>query len=1300
MTSLADKAILSGADNHPPILEKDMYDSWKSIIELTHKVAKELWERIQMLMQGTSLTKQERECKLYDEFDKFVYKKGNHYYPSQAQSSRPLSITYPSNNFQSNVQHNVCNPSSSIPQVEYAPLVYQQYDFSQPDTGLVVPVFQKGDDPIDAINHMMSFLTAVVTSWYTPTNNQLRNSSNPRQQATINIERVTIQLIQGRQNSLTAGMSRRYTSRPSGTSSGKQRVIICYNYKGEGHMSKMCTKPKRKRDEAWFKDKYVVTNNAAYQADDLDAYDSDCDEINSAKIAFMANLSHYRSDNFVEDNKNVNETLTAELERYKDQVRILKEQNNVDKASESCAQSLEIDNLKRTLFEHLKENKLLEKMVTLLKNDFQKEESRNINRELALEKQVNELNNIVFKRNQSAQNVHMLTKPHFFYDHSTRQALGFQHPCYLKKAQQLEPNLYDGSVIQNTDAIVIRDSEETLMLEDESHSKMIQKQKDPMMSEKKTELSAEQAFWSQNSKESNLSTRTTIVEIPKELPKVSMVNSSLKKRKFHLASFDMVVKEKTTSIAITEALKDTLSKLKGKAVVNEAVTLHPIDPELLKINVAPLAPKLQNKRTTHNDYLKHTQEETATLREIVKNKRLLNLLNTSLDYACKYTKRIQELLIILKQTCPCINDLGSKLMVVTPINNNKRIRFTEHIPSSGNTPIKTPSSINIVSNKPVLSSTGNNFPVPVKKVATARRKVKPLPGRLHCYQKSRRNYQSKSNDSFTILMPHVTPCILGITITKDLIPQCLCYTTRRITFNPHLTFTFNSQQEMDQQYPTVAKIPVLDKENSSNGSSGDNNIFNMSIMPCGSKYKTARELWVVILKTFGGNEVTKKTKKNLLKQQYGNFKAEGSETLEQTFNRLQVIIGQLQFMDVKVEQDDLNQKFLTSLAPEWLMHTIVWRNKSDLDTMSLDDLYNHLKVYKSEVQKKSKPNSQNMAFISSAKHINGNKDGNTACVFTANTNVSTASASVATISQDTACAYIASQSNGSQIKFEDINQIDEDDMEEMDIKWNMALLSMRADKQGSKAKEQASKALMAIDRVGWDWSYMAYDEKDHALVADEVAHTEFALMANNSAESKVFDNSQCSKDCKKNNNSLNSKITDLTDKLFDAKNLIYHYKLALAQVESRLVEYKEREVKYCEKIKTLEFINESNNECIEILKKKLKTLKEEKKGVDGKLAGLLTASKDLDNCIESQRSGKNKDGLGYSDVPPPPAQLYLSPKKDLSWTGLPKCADDTVIDYSRPSPTVESTSGDDQNINPSVSKTVASPITPKSFISL
>ncbi|GKE07048.1 retrovirus-related pol polyprotein from transposon TNT 1-94, partial [Tanacetum coccineum] len=327
-----------------------------------YKVVKELWERIQLLMQGTSLMKQKRECKLYDEFDKFAYKKEEHYFlntlppkwskfvtdvklvrdlhttnidqlyaylgqhefhanevrlmhernsdplalvathqmtqspyqthqnsyqnsqfqpqvslyqspqhgsPYQSQQcssnqlSTPLSITYPSNDYQSSVHHNVYSPSSSIPQLEYAPTVNQQPEFPQLDSGLIVPVFQKGDDPIDAINHMMSFLTAVVTSRYPTTNNQLRNSSNPRQQATINDGRVTLQPIQGRQTSFVAGTTRTYTPGASGSNSGKQRTVICYNCKGEGHMSKQCTKPKRKRDDSWFKDKVLLVQAQA-----------------------------------------------------------------------------------------------------------------------------------------------------------------------------------------------------------------------------------------------------------------------------------------------------------------------------------------------------------------------------------------------------------------------------------------------------------------------------------------------------------------------------------------------------------------------------------------------------------------------------------------------------------------------------------------------------------------------------------------------------------------------------------------------------------------------------------------------------------------------------------------------------------------------------------------------------------------------------------------------------------------------------------------------------------------------------
>nr|GEW04109.1 hypothetical protein [Tanacetum cinerariifolium] len=258
------------------------------------------------------------------------------YHNSQFDSSGPSSLThsisYPGTNTSSLVNHNAYMASSSAPQIAYAPMDQHSSEYSPPEAGLVVPVFQKGDDLIDAINHMMSFLNSVVASRYPAINNQLRTSSNPRQQATINNGRVTIQPIQGRQNFVSAGSSRPFTSGQGGAQ-GKQRVITCYNCKGEGHMSKQCTKPRRERDAKWFKDKVllvqaqanrqvlqeeelefladpgtpesssnqiVATNNAAYQADDLDAYDSDCDEINSAKIALMANMSHYGSDNLAE----------------------------------------------------------------------------------------------------------------------------------------------------------------------------------------------------------------------------------------------------------------------------------------------------------------------------------------------------------------------------------------------------------------------------------------------------------------------------------------------------------------------------------------------------------------------------------------------------------------------------------------------------------------------------------------------------------------------------------------------------------------------------------------------------------------------------------------------------------------------------------------------------------------------------------------------------------------------------------------------------------------------------------------
>nr|GFC05337.1 hypothetical protein [Tanacetum cinerariifolium] len=162
-------------------------------------------------------------------------------------------------------------------------------------------------------------------------------------------------------------------------------------------------------------------------------------------------------------------------------------------------------------------------------------------------------------------------------------------------------------------------------------------------------------------------------------------------------------------VLVITALKEQLNKVKGKAVLTEAVSLNPIDPALLQVDVALLVPKLRKNRTAHTDYIRHTQEDAATLREIVESERLLSPLNTSLAYACKYTRRIQELLMILQQTCPSITDLGTKLVAVTPKNKTKQIRRTTQNTKLEKTTVATSPSANIDSNTPVLSSTGVTF---------------------------------------------------------------------------------------------------------------------------------------------------------------------------------------------------------------------------------------------------------------------------------------------------------------------------------------------------------------------------------------------------------------------------------------------------------------------------------------------------------------------------------------------------------------------------------------------------------------
>nr|GFA77632.1 hypothetical protein [Tanacetum cinerariifolium] len=224
--------ILSGADNRPPMLDKDVYDSWKSRMELymqnrehkrmileSVKDCPLIWPTIKengetrtkkyanlsaaekIQADWTSLTKQERDCKLYDAFDKFTHIKGLPPEWSKFVTDVKLVKDLHTTNFDQLhaylVQHELyANEVRLMRKRNQDPLA-----FVSPfvDSDFVIPIFSLGDDPISYLNKAMAFLTVVAFSRFSSTNNQLRTSSNTRNQATIQDGRVTVQQVQGRQ---------------------------------------------------------------------------------------------------------------------------------------------------------------------------------------------------------------------------------------------------------------------------------------------------------------------------------------------------------------------------------------------------------------------------------------------------------------------------------------------------------------------------------------------------------------------------------------------------------------------------------------------------------------------------------------------------------------------------------------------------------------------------------------------------------------------------------------------------------------------------------------------------------------------------------------------------------------------------------------------------------------------------------------------------------------------------------------------------------------------------------------------
>ncbi|GJU63149.1 ribonuclease H-like domain-containing protein [Tanacetum coccineum] len=234
------------------------------------------------------------------------------------------------------------------------------------------------------------------------------------------------------------------------------------------------------------------------------------------------------------------------------------------------------------------------------------------------------------------------------------------------------------------------------------------------------------------------------------------------------------------------------------------------------------------------------------------------------------------------------------------------------------------------------------------------------------------------------------------------------------------------------------------------------------------KAKKHSALWEAIKSRFRGNKKSKKIQKPILKQQYENFIASGTEGLDKTYDRFQKLISQLEIHSEVISQEDENLKLLRSLPSAWNNITWIMRNKADLDELSMEDLYNNLKVYEAEIksQSSSSLNSHNVAFVSSNDTSSTNEAVNTA--HDVSTGSSKRQASSSTYADDVMFSFFINHSNSPQLDNEDLEQIDTDDLKEMDLKWQVSMLTMRVKRFLKKTRRNLNfngKEIVGFDKT-------------------------------------------------------------------------------------------------------------------------------------------------------------------------------------------------------------------------------------------
>nr|GEV39594.1 reverse transcriptase domain-containing protein [Tanacetum cinerariifolium] len=450
-------------------------------------------------------------------------------------------------------------------------------------------------------------------------------------------------------------------------------------------------------------------------------------------------------------------------------------------------------------------------------------------------------------------------------------------------------------------------------------------------------------------------------------------------------------------------------------------------------------------------------------------------------------------------------------------------------------------------------------------------------------------------------------------------------------------------------------------------------------------HKDAKSLMKAIEKRFRDNKETKKVQKTLLKQQYENFNGTSSESLDQIHDRIQNLISQLEILSETISQEDINLKFLRSLPLEWKTHTLIWRYKADLEEQCLDDLFNNLKIYEAEVKglSLSSQNTQNIAFVSSNNTDSTNESVNaTLSIFAASSKAKVSTLpNVDSLSDAVIYSFFASQYNSPQLDNDDLKQIDPDNLEEIDLKWQMAMLTMRA-RRFLKRTERNLGANKA-DTIGFDMSkvecYYCHRKGHFArecrsprdnqnkettkrtvpAEADEepTNHALMAYTSSGSSSSSGSDNevAHCSKSYSKAYATLQTHYDNLTIEFRKSQLDVLSYKTGLESVEARLFVYQKNKTVFEEDIKLLKLDVMLRDNALVELRKKFEKAEKERNDLTLTLDKFQTTAKNLSKLLESQnpKNDTYKTGEGYYTVPTLYTGTFLPPQPDLVFTDDP-----------------------------------------------